>query len=121
MNLVSDRNQLFRRMSGKIEFKLGQYVGLRPAEIHVAWLRQKTLHEYDQLSENNKKLVKEFLALHDWLEFFDVRLKQPIKRVRNKYYHYDADETIVVQRDLYINQGAFSGGKKARRESFENK
>ena len=121
MNLVLDRNQLFRRMSGKIEFKLGQYVGLRPAEIHMAWLRQKTLHEYDQLSENNKKLVKEFLALHDWLEFFDIRLKQPIKRVRNKYYHYDADETIVVQRDLYINQGAFSGGKKARRESLENK
>ena len=60
MNLVSDRNQLFRRMSGKIEFKLGQYVGLRPAEIHVAWLRQKTLHEYDQL---NKKLKKWFKAI----------------------------------------------------------
>ena len=55
------------------------------------------------------------------MEFFDVRLKQPIKRVRNKYYHSDADEAIVVQRDLYINQGVFSGGKKARRESLENK
>ena len=64
---------------------------------------------------------KEFLSHHDWSKIFDVRLKQPIKRVRNKYYHYDADETIVVQRDLYINQGAFSGGKKARRESLENK
>jgi len=118
---LTDVNQLLRRFSGKAEFRLGQYTGMRPTETHIAWLRQKMLTEYDALGESEKKLVNNFLEKYNWMQLFDLRLKKGIKRIRNKYYHIDADNDFVEKRDMNINQGAFSAGKNSSREVRTNK
>ena len=102
MESLTNVNQLLRRFSGKAEFRLGQYTGMRPTETHIAWLRQKMLTEYDALGESEKKLVNNFLEKYNWMQLFDLRLKKGIKRIRNKYYHIDADNDFVEKTDRIL-------------------
>ena len=115
MKKMSDKNELLSRFSGKAKFQLGKYLGTRATEVHIAWLRQKMLEDYDNFIENDKVKITNYLEKNNWIDYFDLRLDQPIKRIRNKYYHKDADENFIKERDQFINQGAFSGGKKSKR------
>ena len=111
-----EKNEKLLRFNGKAEFILGNYKSEKPTETHIAWLQQRMMNSYDKLDQPEQESVNKLLKSHNWYDHFMIRLKTPLKRVRNKYYHHDSDEKLISVRDADINEGAFSAGTKSRRE-----